>query len=177
MREIRVIGVTGPARSGKDTVADMIKDRIGGSRYSFAEPMYAMLAAAGFDFKSPEWAVVKEDPIAGIGKSPRQMLQTLGTEWGRNLVCEDLWIKLAEVRLGIMTRMIISDCRFDNEADWIRQNGIIIRVIRPDVELVNPHESESGITPREGDLTIDNDGDLLTLKKKVNFLMDSVIEV
>ena len=175
--EIKVIGVTGRARSGKDTVADMIKDHIGGSRYSFAEPMYNMLSAAGFDFKSPDWAGLKEEPIAGIGKSPRQMLQTLGTEWGRKLVCEDFWIKLAEVRLNFMTRMIISDCRFDNEADWIRQNGIVIRVIRPDVELVNPHESEAGISIREGDLTIENDSDLKDLRKKVNFLLDSVIEI
>lgn len=177
MNEIRVIGVTGVARSGKDTVADIIKNHIGGTRYSFAAPIYAMMAAIGFDFKDPLWDGLKEEPIAGLGKSPRQMLQTLGTEWGRELVHEELWIRLADIKLDYSSRMIISDVRFDNEANWIRRNGLIFRVIRPDVELVNPHKSEAGITYRDCDITVENTGDLKELKRKVEFILDSVIEV
>lgn len=176
MPEVRVIGITGQARSGKDTVADLIRKRIGGARYSFAKPIYDMLAAVGFDFKAAEWDGLKDRQIAGLGISPRRMMQTLGTEWGRELVHPELWVRLAEIQLDYATKMIISDVRFDNEADWVREHGVLIRVVRPEVELVEDHVSEKGITPRDGDLLIENSGTLVQLEKLVNLMVDRVFE-
>jgi hypothetical protein len=176
VREIRVIGITGRARSGKDTVADMIKDHIGGTRYSFAKPMYDMMTALGMDFKSPDWDGQKEKPIPGVGKSPRQLLQTLGTEWGRNCVNPDFWIFFAKMQLDYASKLIVSDVRFDNEADWVREEGVLLRVVRANTEEVNPHVSEAGVTPRESDVLIRNDGTLEDLRRLVNSVMDHVID-
>lgn len=176
MREIRVIGVTGRARAGKDTVANMIKDHIGGSRYSFATPIYDMLAAIGFDFRSSTWSDHKDKTIPGLGVSPRRMLQTLGTEWGRELVHPDFWLMLAEIQLDKMSRMVVSDVRFENEATWVRKHGVLIRVVRTDAASVEAHASENGVEPTSADILINNNGTLKELEQRVQFILNHVIE-
>ena len=152
----------------------MVSEKIGGTRYSFAQPMYTMLASIGFEFKSPEWAGLKETPIPGLDKSPRQMLQTLGTEWGRNQVCADFWIMMADLRLVNGTKLIISDVRFENEATWVRKNGILLHVTRPDTLGVSPHTSENGIEANDRDILISNAGSLVDLNRLVNLMVDHV---
>ena len=73
-------------------------------------------------------------------------MQTLGTEWGRELVHPHLWILLANERLKVLRGagigMLISDVRFQNEADWIRsEGGIVLEIRRPELEKVQEHKS------------------------------------
>jgi hypothetical protein len=81
-----VIGIAGRARAGKSTAAELLL-RIGAGRYlySFADPIRAMLKAGlDIDLDSPYWQMRKEDPLSDFGgHSPRSLMQTLGTEWGR----------------------------------------------------------------------------------------------
>ncbi|MNO00802.1 hypothetical protein D3C81_2207660 [compost metagenome] len=56
---------------------------------------------------------------------------------------------------------MISDLRFENEADFVRKRGgIVIHVLRPDATEVNPHVSESGIEIQDNDLVLHNEGAL-----------------
>lgn len=173
MSQPPLIGITGRARSGKDTVANFIVAAIGGYRYSFADPLRAMLAPLGVDMSDPYWQARKEEPIPALGVSPRRMMQTLGTEWGRQLITPDLWLIMAHQRLlQSGPGMVISDVRFDNEAAWIRKHGgRIIHVIRPDTKAVEAHVSEAGIEVQDTDARLSNSGTLEELQLSVRELL------
>lgn len=164
-----VIGITGRARSGKDTVADSIVTMIGGYRYSFADPIRAMLVPLGIDMAHPYWQANKEKVIPALNASPRRLMQTLGTEWGRDLIDPNIWLTLANQRLITVGKgMVIPDVRFENEAEWVRsRGGKIIHVHRPDAETVEAHTSEAGISPHDDDSLIINDGTLDQLRATV----------
>lgn len=173
MPQVPLIGIAGRARSGKDTVANFIVAAIGGYRYSFADPIRAMLVPLGVDMSDPYWQARKEEPIPALGVSPRRMMQTLGTEWGRQLINPDLWLIMAHQRLlQSGPGMIISDVRFDNEAAWIRRHGgRIIHVIRPDTKAVEAHASEDGIEVKDVDVRLFNNGTLEELQLSVRELL------
>lgn len=173
MPQAPLIGVAGRARSGKDTVANFIVAAIGGYRYSFADPIRAMLAPLGVDMSDPYWQARKEESIPALGVSPRRMMQTLGTEWGRQLINPDLWLIMAHQRLlQNGPGMVISDVRFDNEAAWIRKHGgRIIHVIRPDTKAVEAHASEDGIEMQDTDARLFNSGTLEELQLSVRELL------
>ena len=173
MPQIPLIGIAGRARSGKDTVANFIIAAVGGYRYSFADPIRAMLAPLGIDMADPYWHARKEEPIPALGVSPRRMMQTLGTEWGRNLINPDLWLVMAHQRLlRNGPGMVISDVRFENEAAWIRKHGgRIIHVIRPEAKAVEAHASEDGIEMQDTDARLFNSGTLEELQLSVRELL------
>lgn len=129
-------------------------------------------AGFGIDLLEEYWMLNKETVIPAIGKSPRELMQTLGTEWGRNLVNEDLWLILARQRLlAAGPGMTIADVRFDNEAEWVRKlGGRIIHVKRDSAERVKQHASEVGVTEEPGDGIIMNNGTLEDLQQSVKDL-------
>lgn len=147
-----LIGITGSAGSGKDTFAKYFIDNHNFTRYSLADPIKRMIDA-GFGTFPEVWEdrEAKEQDIDWLGKSPRYLAQTLGTEWGRKLVHPDLWLLLAEEELGYRQNMIIPDVRFDNEAAWIEKNGgILVKIIggkAPPADNAG-HASEQGVNRR-----------------------------
>jgi hypothetical protein len=173
-----LIGIAGPARAGKDTIGNFLKSAYGYELLGFADPLRRF--ARDICCLTPEeYEAQKDKVIDWIGKSPRQMMQTLGTEWGRNMVNENLWILKAMTDAGadaidgIYTA--ITDVRFENEAEAIRgRGGYIIHVARPDALQVNAHVSEAGVQKHPRDFTIINDGSLTDLYAKVNEVMENV---
>lgn len=173
-----VIGIAGRARSGKDTLADMLLALYGGYRYAFADPIRKMLLAIGIDMSDPYWIDKKEEEIPALGRSPRYLMQTLGTEWGREMVHPRLWVYLAAQQLFNRGRgMIISDVRFEDEAEWIRQQGgLVIHITRSSAKTVNPHASETGVAVIPHDVVVFNDGSLEDLQQTVWGLFNGRIE-
>jgi len=174
-----LIGIAGAARSGKDTVASFLieamdRKNICGMRYSFADPLKrAASEMFGVDldiFYSDDKEMI--DSFWGI--SYREMLQKMGTQGGRELFFNDIWIRRAQLTLNKMPddiALVIPDIRFDNEAEWIRSNGgSIIHVEREKksslTETATSHLSEMGIQKNVGDYTIHNNGSLEDLKNK-----------
>ena len=173
---LKLIGLAGPAGCGKDTVAQILCDTMEFRRISLADPirqgLFAMLDIPEEYSTDRE---LKEQPMAELcGKSPRQAMQTLGTEWGRNCIDPHIWLKVAERKIEYIRRLsatgnvyirgiVISDIRFPGEAKWLReQGGEIWHIRRPN----NPnatksaHESEIPLIPEEGDSFLINDGDI-----------------
>lgn len=173
MPQIPLIGIAGRARTGKDTVANFIVAAIGGYRYSFADPIRAMLIPLGVDMHDPYWQERKEDIIPALGVSPRRMMQTLGTEWGRQIINPNMWLIMAHQRLlSNGPGMVISDVRFENEAAWVRKHGgRIIHVIRPEAKVVEAHASEDGIEMLDIDSQLFNSGTLEELQLTVRELL------
>jgi hypothetical protein len=77
-------------------------------------------------------AAVKELPTERLnGHTVRFALQTLGTEWGRNIMGADFWVKQWEATLDGLPGAVADDVRFVNEAQAIMsRGGIVLRIER-----------------------------------------------
>lgn len=166
-----LVGLCGPAGCGKDSVAKFMPHF---KRYALASPLKRGIEVM-FDLPSSIWddRVAKEQPLDWLGKSPRQLAQTLGTEWGRTHVHKDLWVKLMlrqwdEVRQSSCPLMVVTDVRFDNEAFAIIQaGGTVWRVEREGVTPVASHASEAGVSSGMIEGKVRNEGDLDALRVSV----------
>ncbi len=174
-----IIGLHGRARTGKDTVARYLATHLMLLSYAFAEPLKQALAGLFHLTQAHLEGDLKEAPLPSIGKSPRELMQLLGTEWGRNLIHPELWLLLAEQNLQLLCEhhqdmhgVVIRDVRFENEADWLRsKGGVIVHLMRPDADAVAAHSSEQGLAWDPNDLVIRNDGSLAELYDKLDALI------
>lgn len=162
----RLAGLNGKARCGKDTAANFLVERFGFTKGSFAAPIRAfILLLLGLDHFS-ELEAIKDDPHPLLGgKTPRYAMQTLGTEWGRQLVSETLWLDVLERKVRALLdagkNVVISDVRFDNEAALIhKMGGVVVNIVRPDQKEIggSGHKSESGVKPELFDAIVLNTG-------------------
>jgi hypothetical protein len=161
-----LIGLTGRARSGKSTAAEHLVGTYLLEKYAFADPLrdglMAIFNLVPTDFEGDR----KEQPLPWLERSPRQLMQSMGTEWARNTVHPDVWVLLAEQNLDYLTNslsavigFVVSDVRFENEAHLIRRRGgTVIHIGRNDAQAVNPHISEAGVAVRQDDLILRNNG-------------------
>ena len=150
-----LIALTGPAGCGKSTAARLLghMSRGGAERVRFAGPIKAALRAIGLTEAQTD-GNEKEIPLDLLcGKTPRQAMQTLGKEWGRDLIGSDLWARAAMHRVHALRargrNVVIDDCRFDNEAIAVREAGghVIYLTGRWDA-TVPTHASEAGVSIR-----------------------------
>lgn len=181
-----LIGIHGPLNGGKDTAANYIQAKFPDSfgRYAFAQPIkQACQVMFGFTKEQLEDRVLKEKIDDFWGFSPRKAMQLLGTEYGRDMLRKDIWIKRAELEhsknFKISRGTIITDVRFENEAEWLRTlpGAMLIYIKVPNLERDEKynHASEAGITLVEGfDKVVVNDKSLglNTLFKQI----DSIFE-
>jgi len=120
-KTLSLVGLAGKAGSGKDTVGKWLIDNRDFIKVSFAQPLYDGLAAMGFP--APATREEKEALIPGFNFSWREAAQKLGTEWGRGLQ-SDIWMRIVERRVeDYGGNVVITDVRFENEADMIRKQG------------------------------------------------------
>ncbi|MCH4563374.1 hypothetical protein MKP05_09550 [Halomonas sp. EGI 63088] len=180
-----LIGLTGAARCGKSTAQRIIADRYGLARINFADPIKDALGAM-LDLDDRHLnGELKEQPLPWLGKSPRELMQTLGTEWGRDLVAPDLWTRVARQRLAQLEDAegdafqgaVFSDVRTPQEAEWIRTHGgTVIHLYRPGTAPVRPHATELGVALHRLDRVITNGGDLDELNARLTLAMDELID-
>jgi hypothetical protein len=173
-----IIGLYSPApQSGKSEVAREL-GKYGFVRKGFADALKAMirplLATFGYDYETTErmlYGDLKEHVLPELGVTPRYLAQTVGTEWGRELVDRDIWLK-AVLNDSRPDMLIIDDVRFPNEYLAIRkEGGQVWKVYRPGQEPTNSHPSEGLLEDREFDEVIVNDGSLYELASKVRLAL------
>lgn len=165
-----IIALSGYARSGKDTVARMIKSLDPSIEiFGFSYPL-KQVAEILTGIHANRWNEqgLKEKIIPGFDITGREFLQRLGTEAMRNNFHKDVWVKALFSRYKQASKWVITDCRFRNEAEWVKQfGGKVVRVIRPGVNPVNAHPSETELDNWDFDAHIINDGTIEDLKKAV----------
>lgn len=170
-----IIGFTGRKRSGKDTAAAALIVN-GHTRLSFAGPIKLMIRALlEYQGLGPEMIErmlegdLKEVPTPYLGgRSPRYAMQTLGTEWGRDLMASNLWADILINTSGLFEEVVVSDVRFPNEVEKLKGVGAkVIRVIRPGNPTNDNHPSEAQIDDLPVDYEIVNDGAIEDLHAKV----------
>lgn len=173
-----LIGVCGKAGAGKDTVGDRVERKHDFCRYALADPIKDMLEVIGVDARDRN---TREGEHHVFDKSPREMAQTLGTDWMRDHVDPMGWLKLAKIEyeynknIGLYHGLIITDVRFNNEADWIRENGVLIHVIRPNVSEIAAHSSENGISfSPSSDSMVENTKDIDFLNEQVDMIINAI---
>lgn len=173
-----IIGLSGYAQSGKDTVAEVLVDNYGFTRVAFADKIREYLyevnplvQVVGFEpiylreiVNSKGWEQAKKNPYV------RKTLQDSGVA-ARKVFGEDFWIKQALNNLEYGKNYVITDVRFINEANAIwEMPGKIWRVNRPGVTAVNSHSSETQMDQYPVDHFVNNDGDIKDLWEEVLML-------
>lgn len=121
-----LIGLHGAARSGKDTVADWLKHKYGFKTLSYAGPLKEGISKL-FDIPMDTLCDDKKKEAVDPrwGKSPREIMQWLGTDIFRKQVDEEFWVKHMGWRLEKLLVeqgecVVITDIRFDNEAELLK---------------------------------------------------------
>jgi hypothetical protein len=203
-----MIGLIGLIGSGKGTVGDILRDEHGYLQDSFARPLKdAVSVIFGWDRQmlegvtkdSREWREVA-DPFwsnkFGYAFTPRLALQLMGTEAGRDVFHESIWVTSLLHRHQGNEDVVVTDVRFRNEIAAIRDmGGMIVRVRRgPDpawfptaqsaiagdpeslriMAGMSIHTSEWDWVGSTIDHTIYNDGTLADLRRNVQSLAEMV---
>jgi len=170
-----IIGLSGYAQSGKDTVANILVEKYGYKRIAFADPIRELLyemdppvpVGAGSEKHTVGlqnyvdiygWDDAKQNPIV------RSMLQNLGVG-ARKVFGDTFWVYQALSDVAPQDKVVVSDVRFVNEADWIKDfTGQIWRVKRMGTTAVNEHVSESEMDGYPVDQIFVNNGTLEDLE-------------
>jgi len=179
-----VIGLSGFARSGKDEAAKVLVNEFGFVQVAFADKLREMLYALNplvyiWTVGNPKGPVYVQDVIDEYGwdgyketehgPEIRRLLQRLGTEAGRQTLWDSIWIDAALTGYGEDDRVVVSDARFFNEFDAIRERGgEIWRINRLGIGPANDHASEmEAVNYPHFDHVIENEGSLEDFKNKI----------
>ena len=191
-----IIGISGFQSSGKDTIADYLVKEHGFVKLSFASALKDIVAIIfgwsrerleGLKVEDRQWREEVDSKWANLLNipclTPRYVLQYLGTEVFRNHFHKDIWTKIVENQLSFYENVVVSDCRFANEIEMIKQNGgKIIQVHRDNHVLKHPselplevsdakHLSELEWIQCHCDRVIKNNGTIEDLHTKVNLIL------
>lgn len=176
----RLIAFTGPAGAGKSTAAAALVNK-GWHLVKFASPLKDMMRAfyrsCGIDNAAYIEARIegdqKEEPDPFLrGRTPRHAMQTLGTEWGRDLIAPDFWVSAWQQRVGQLLAsgadVVTDDCRFTNEANAVSWLGGTVVALKGRATAVESHVSEFGGI--EADMTVKNDHCHTVFMRKIIYL-------
>lgn len=171
-----LLGLSGYAQSGKDTIGQALVRNYGFTRYAFADVLKEV--------------VYRLNPVADIGdvrvqeivddygweeakniSEVRRLLQVMGTEAGRDVLGTNIWVDTVLNRVRPTEDVVITDCRFPNEAQAVKnRGGHVVRVVRAGVDAANDHPSETSLDTWPFDMVVDNNGTL----EDVDWIAESV---
>lgn len=164
-----LVGMTGKARAGKSEVPKVLRHfnsfsnistlAIGDHVKRVTSVMYGIPLGKFYNAKSEmseRWGITYRD-----------MLQKVGTEFGRVVGGEDFWLKklepdyLACINRERTRNIFITDVRYDNEALWIiKRGGFVLEILRDQesdlTEDEKNHKSEAGVSKEYIAAVIDN---------------------
>ncbi len=181
----KIIGLMGPAASGKTTAAKYLIEKYGGLEYTLAKPLKNILQVA-FELSEKQlWGsqLDKETVDPRYNVSPRWLMQHLGTEGFRSVFGEDVWVDylLQEIEKTSPKTAIIGDVRFDNESKAIRawrhdtkgknKQGVVwlIKSANRHTLADQAHASESEWSKAGHDYVVEHDGkNLKTLYEQLD---------
>lgn len=159
----RLVAFTGFAGSGK-TTARIALNSVGWHHVKMADTLKdmarVMFSDLGLDVEECVEGSLKETPLHELfGRSPRYIMQTIGTEWGRGCVNDSIWVNIAKSRIERLLNsgvdVVIDDVRFENEAEMIVSLGGVIVEIFGRGGISGSHESENVV---KSTIKIENNG-------------------
>ena len=178
-----IIGLSGYAQSGKDTVAKVLIEEYGFTRIAFADKIREFLydlnpqVKVGYDTMTNIKLMVDLDGWDKAKQNPtvRKLLQDIGVS-ARNIFGEDFWVEQALKPVASGGNYVITDVRFPNEAVAVRKFGEsqVWRIKRDGVEAVNRHISEIAMDDQRVDQILTNRGTIEDLNELVRNRMEFV---
>jgi hypothetical protein len=176
-----IIGLSGYAQSGKDTIANYLIEQYGYRRVAFADPIRKALYKLNPKVDIADMVGVPlASAVDGMGwenvkvdsKDTRELLQRMGTEVGRELFGQDFWVYQAFNGVASDDNVVFTDTRFPNEADHIRSYyGQVWRVSKLNHGPANGHHSETALDLYNFDWSIPNYG----TKEDLFSIVDSIM--
>jgi hypothetical protein len=177
-----IIGLTGYAQSGKDTVANTLVEQYGYTRVAFADKIREFLyevnpmvgcSPSGYLKDLVDligWDAAKQEPQV------RRLLQDLGVG-ARKVFGEDFWVKHALGAYRPWENVVVTDVRFTNEADYLKgfPESQLWRVKRNGVSPVNAHISESQMDGYPVDQIFTNNGSIEDLAALIKTRMSNAL--
>jgi hypothetical protein len=164
----QLVAFAGLKRVGKDTAGAVLVGE-GYVKVAFADPLKTMMislltirGASHSEIIQMVEGDLKEVPSDYLsGRSARYAMQTLGTEWGREIMANDFWIDAFNNRIALLKaagkKVVVTDVRFDNEADAVRaQGGLVVHIDRPRAGYLDPHKSEAPLMRLAEDMVLEN---------------------
>ena len=206
-----LIGLIGQIGAGKNTAANIFADN-GFTIDSFAKPLKDIVShlfqwdrklLEGDTVESRKWRETRDDEWTkelGFPVTPRCILQLIGTELGRNIICDNFWITLLCKR-SENKNIVVSDVRYENEYNAIKnKGGLIIRITRNNnvPEYYNKiknmrnyseikkymegnypkvHSSDYSSIHLKADYDVDNDGNIDEFREKINYIISTIYYV
>lgn len=171
------VGLHGFAGAGKDTVAKIL-EKYGYTRVAFGdrlrEALYVLNPIVLYGHDGQDLRV--QDIVDTLGwdqakreyEEIRRLLQVLGTEVGREMIDQNVWVNSVFKNLEEDKKYVFTDVRFVNEHQAIDSRlGLLVKIDRPGVGPVNDHKSDQGLPDQWFDAAITNDGTLEDLNTKV----------
>jgi hypothetical protein len=135
----KLIAICGFKGAGKSTLTKFLQTTHGYESISLSEPVKKMLETIlkyqGVSINTINrmlFGDLKETSTVYLsGKSPRQALQTLGTEWGREIIHPDFWLNIWQNQIKNFRKVVCDDLRFLSETKlMLKLNATIIRIQR-----------------------------------------------
>lgn len=177
------IGLHGFAQSGKDTVGAYLVENYGFVRVSFADAVRDCVYALNPRVVTRTQGIPRvRELVDAVGwedakKEPevRELLQRMGTEVGREIIDCNLWLKIAFRKAQGLDRIVFTDVRFKNEAEFVRTaGGLVVKIERNGVTSINGHASDAGLPDSDVDYVLPNHGDLQNLYKATDLMLDTL---
>lgn len=174
--------------SGKDTAASVLIEEYGFTRIAFADAVreLALIINPGVwaDPDNDGQLVRLSDVVDKFGwdftkrtySEVRRLLQVIGTEGGRMLVGENVWVDILAKRFPDIgsddARYVITDCRFDNEVDFVRNHGgKLVWIDRPGL-ISDGHASESEHIRDLASVVVYNTQDIETFRNTIRQIVE-----
>lgn len=187
----RLIGIHAPVPgSGKTTIANYLVEQYKYHRIPFADPlklmMKTLLQCFGYSTACGDKLLndptLKEKILPKLGVTPRYMMQTLGTEWGRKLINPEIWLfawKQSVEELGVYGNVVVDDVRFPNELGIVKSmpDSALWWVERPNIPItasVMAHSSQQPLDQFQFDEVFLNNGTLKELYANVDDTLKGV---
>lgn len=170
-----ILGLTGYAGAGKDTVAEILVSDYGFRRVAYADKLKTLLEKINPDINGTGltnlvaeqgWDAIKQNDEV------RALLQRTG-QGARETLGDSVWINalymsLMEINYDPDMRVVLTDIRYPNETSPCEK---LWRVVRDGVGPVNAHPSETNVDGIPVDYVIDNSGTLAELPAKIREAM------
>jgi hypothetical protein len=180
-----LIAFSGFKTSGKDTAARVLLDEYGFIKIAFADALREALLVLNPIVTYQDGTIITNlsTVIKGSGwdwaksniPEVRRLMQVFGTEVGRTYFGDNVWVDtLANKFPDIFddeTRYVITDCRFENECEFVRNGGgQIVWIDRPGLGS-DGHASESDVPFNHAVAVLHNDETIEELEEDVRFFL------
>lgn len=185
----KLIGLGGYAQSGKDTVADLLVTNHGWRKTYFSKALDDALLVLNPLIPTPVSSSVPEDVFtwwtryaefrkvtsyddAKQNYEVRRLLQTLGTEVGRNMLGKNVWVNAAFKEVDKLMDegydVAITGVRFPNEREAVvKRGGKLVWVSRIGYGPINTHASDNSLGREDFNMFVNNDWTLKELASRV----------